>query len=318
MNLKNTQYDMVMRHYEEIREAHRLENDAHLEELRRTVPSYDTLSKELSHLYAQKARYKILGKDDSTLSAQISELIQQRKQSLTEAGYPENYADMTYSCSLCHDTGYVEQKRCICFNKIASDILYRCYAPKDISEEDTIESFKTGVYSDKINPDDDERSPREMAEEALRAAKALLKGTCNNLLIFGHTGVGKTYLSYCILNEALNHGRSALYFSAGDLFDILADAAFNRSADAAAKARLIENCDLLIIDDLGTELKNELTETELFRLINERLSKKVCTVISTNLRPAFLTKRYSERIVSRLMGGFVPVKLSGQDLRMRF
>ena len=139
----------------------------------------------------------------------------------------------------------------------------------------------------------------------------------NNLLIYGNTGVGKTFLTHCIAKEALDRSFSVLYFSTLDLFDILSKAVFDRSEAGSSYEQMILVCDLLIIDDLGTELTNSFVASRLFFVINERIAHKRSTIISTNLTLEEFSVAYTERIFSRLMSHYTALKLIGEDIRIQ-
>ena len=121
-----------------------------------------------------------------------------------------------------------------------------------------------------------------------------------NLFLYGSTGVGKTFLSHCIASELLKTAHCVLYFSAFDLFDRLAQTAFSRKSETDPGDDFILDCDLLIIDDLGTELTNSFVSSQLFLCINERISRRKSTIISTNLKLEDFSATYSERTFSRI------------------
>jgi DNA replication protein DnaC len=138
-----------------------------------------------------------------------------------------------------------------------------------------------------------------------------------NLFLYGSTGVGKTFLSHCIAKALLDSAHFVLYFSAYDLFDLMAKAAFSRKKDTETQENFIYECDLLIIDDLGTELTNSFVSSQLFLCINERLSRRKSTIISTNLKLENFSDTYSERTFSRIASNYRLIKLIGEDIRIR-
>ena len=139
----------------------------------------------------------------------------------------------------------------------------------------------------------------------------------NNLFLCGNTGVGKSFLSHCIMKEALDRSYSALYFTAGELFDLLADARFGRSQESLTRELPVYECDLLVIDDLGTELTNSFVAVQLFRLLNDRILRKRSTIISTNLTLNELSGIYTERVFSRITSHYTIIKLIGEDIRIQ-
>lgn len=321
MPLLNRQYDTIMRRYDEIRETNRHINEDHLEEVRRAIPDFEALESTITHLYAELGRCRIRRQAvPETLNRELTACRQKKSALLIEHGYPTDYLDMPYDCPICHDTGYVDGQKCRCFKKLAVSLLYHQYALEEILKEDTFAHFKIDCYSDTIKQEQDGRSARQIAQEACRAAlkcAANIGEKNNDLLIYGSTGLGKTFLTHCIINYARSNDHSALYFSSADFFDLLADAAFNRFPESAAYADLIRTSDLLVIDDLGTERRNNLVESELFRVINERQTAGKTTVISTNLGPADIAAAYSERIFSRIISNYRIIKLIGEDIRLK-
>ena len=141
--------------------------------------------------------------------------------------------------------------------------------------------------------------------------------TFANLYFFGDTGIGKTFLSNCIAKELLDLGHSVIYFTAFQLFDILSKGVFEKDADAIATHQNIFDCDLLIIDDLGTELSNSFTTSQLFLCLNERILRQKSTIISTNLNMNQVADIYSERVLSRISNSYTIIKLFGDDIRLK-
>jgi DNA replication protein DnaC len=138
-----------------------------------------------------------------------------------------------------------------------------------------------------------------------------------NLFFYGDTGVGKTFLSNCIAKELIDRSYSVIYLSSFDLFDILAKSQFDKDPQAEQMNHHIFDCDLLIIDDLGTELANSFTVSQLFLCLNERLLHKKSTIISTNLSLESLVEVYSERTFSRITSNYTLLKLTGDDIRIK-
>ena len=126
-----------------------------------------------------------------------------------------------------------------------------------------------------------------------------------------------TFLSNCIAKELLDAGYSVIYFTAFQLFDILSKGVFEKDADAIAAHQNIFDCDLLIIDDLGTELSNSFTTSQLFLCVNERILRQKSTIISTNLNLEQIAEIYSERTLSRISSNYSFIKLFGDDIRIK-
>ena len=323
MALTNAQYDRIMRHYDERRTLHRLQSEERLEEVREKLPEFRKLTDALTAAYASEARRKLLdpGATDDAASAEIEALRRRKAALLEENGYPSDYLEVRADCPLCGDTGYVNGRKCDCFRRLEVDLLCREHSLDRIPKDHDFEHFKIGFYSDTIRQEETGMTARETAREALESARAcadiVVGGGHSDLIICGRSGVGKTFLSEAILVSVLKRGRTGLYFSAGEFFDTLADAAFARSDEAASLEALIRRCDLLVIDDLGTEFVNTLVEAEFFRVLNDRLRAGLTTVISTNLTLNEIASRYSERVFSRLMSSFKLIELTGEDIRLK-
>jgi DNA replication protein DnaC len=164
------------------------------------------------------------------------------------------------------------------------------------------------------------KTARETAVSACRAALRFIDRIGkedNNLFIFGSTGVGKTFLTHCIAKEVLARSWSALYFTAGDLFELIADATFGRNGRNSSHLETIYACDFLTIDDLGTELTNNLVATGFYQVLNERILRQKSTIISTNLPMQEISARYSERIFSRMTSHYTIIRLIGDDIRIQ-
>ncbi len=144
--------------------------------------------------------------------------------------------------------------------------------------------------------------------------------TFDNLLFYGRAGTGKTFLINCIAKELIEKSYSVIYLSAVQLFDLLADYSFKRSNTTIYRQISFDEllrCDLLIIDDLGTEMSNSFTESSLFDCLNERLIHQKSTIISTNFSLQELQQKYEERIFSRTAGNYTPLKIFGDDIRIK-
>ena len=138
-----------------------------------------------------------------------------------------------------------------------------------------------------------------------------------NLFFYGDTGVGKTFLSNCIAKELMDRSYSVIYLSSFELFDTLAKSKFGKDDTADQMNEHILDCDLLIIDDLGTELANSFTVSQLFLCLNERILRRKSTIISTNLSLESLVQIYSERTFSRITSNYTMLKLTGDDIRIK-
>ena len=322
MALQNFQYDKIMRDYnrKQAENYHRYEQ--RIAETHEKFPRLKEIDEEVASLSASKARALLTGTASGTadLKKSIAALRRERETLLAANGYPEDYLEMTYSCPLCQDTGYVEDKKCSCFKKAEVELLYAQSNLREILQKENFEHFSFDYYSDTIKNDATGLSSLETAQRAYDTAKDFVNNfdrKFQNLFIYGNTGVGKTFLSHCIAHELLDTSHCVLYFSAYDLFDMLAQSAFSRKSDSLQEEDIIFDCDLLIIDDLGTELTNSFVSSQLFLCINERIMRRKSTIISTNLQLENFSDTYSERTFSRIVSNYQMVKLIGKDIRIQ-
>jgi DNA replication protein DnaC len=322
MALENAQFDTLMRQYDELREAHRHELNEHIREIYEKIPRIREIDDAVASESVRYARKKITGtsSDLDEYHDLIGSLNKERTRLLVEAGYPADYLTMQYNCPICHDTGFNGSERCVCFQKAATDLLYKRYSLGDILKEENFARFSFNWYSDTIKDGPSDKTEMELARDAYDAAisfVAEIGKPDNNLFLYGNTGVGKTFLSHCIAKEALDRSLSVLYFSSGDFFSILAGAAFSRDAEASSYVRMILRSDVLIIDDLGTEFTNNYVVSGFFRVINERIMHNRSTIISTNLSLKEVQAKYNERVFSRITSHYRILKLIGHDIRIR-
>ena len=247
-------------------------------------------------------------------------LAEQKRALLTESGYSRDYLDPIYHCSLCKDTGYIGQERCRCFQQAVIDLLYSNSNMEKILARENFQMFREEYYSDKMMPDG-LPSPRANIRKILQHCRGFLDRFPNheNILFQGSTGVGKTFLSHCIAKEIIDQGYTCVYTTAFQLFDDLAKRTFQKEKeeDTEHSLDMIFQCDLLIIDDLGTEMTNKFVISQLFQCLNERLIQEKSTIISTNLSIKQFRDTYSERIFSRLIESYSWHKIYGDDIRFR-
>jgi len=321
MPLTNTQYDQIMRSYQNRQLERQRLIDTRREEIATVIPEITKLDADIASLSVKRAR-QLLDGDASALEdlhEQIQALSMQKQQLLQVHGYPANYFQPPYTCPDCQDTGYIGHERCHCLKQAAIDLVYTQSNLKGILEQENFSSFSLDYYDNDIYDDNTRLSSYEAAQNALLQCHRFVDtfdSSFENLLLFGDTGVGKTFLSNCVAKELLDTGHSVIYFSAHHLFDLLAQKTFAKDPQAAESYRNIFDCDLLIIDDLGTELTNHFTTSQFFVCLNERIRKEKSTLISTNLQLFDIATIYSERIFSRISNSFTILHLFGKDIRI--
>lgn len=322
MSLKNSQYDILMREYNrrQISNLHRQQKN--IEHAYRTAPELEPIITELNAVSAQRARYSIQGKQQQAdaLRTRIALLKQQRLAILSEHGFPPDYMELHYQCPDCKDTGYIGNKKCHCFQQAAIDLLYDQSNLREILRKENFNTFSFRYYTTDYNPSL-KRSVRDYMKDVLNRCKTFVSSFPEhhgNILFTGSTGLGKTFLSNCIAKELIEQTYSVVYLTAIELFEIFSRNNFSYNEDAHDDIdHYILESDLLIIDDLGTELSNSFTHSKLFYCINERFTRQKGTIISTNLSPGDIRDIYSERIASRILNNYDIIALFGNDIRIQ-
>ena len=211
-----------------------------------------------------------------------------------------------------------------CFKQAIADLIYEGSNIKSILERENFSKFSFKYYSDDYIDESIGLSPLSNMQKIVASCKSFIRHfdkKRENLLLLGNTGVGKTFLANCIAKELLDRGYTVIYLTAFRLFDILEKYKFGKEAEntlaAANQFEYILDCDMLIIDDLGTELSNSFTTSQLYLIINERLLRQKSTLISTNLSLDNLNNNYSERIYSRIISNYCIRRIVGEDIRLQ-
>ncbi len=319
MALSNSQYEAIRKEYQRTRDENRILAEARRQEVCAAIPEYLPLSEAVSTLSVARARRMLEGDEDALagLHEELEDIARRRRRLLAEHGFPEDYLDPVFRCPDCQDTGYVTTEeglkaKCHCFRQQEISLLY---AQSHIQE--LIERENFSVLSYEYYQGDDLRR-FEAAVGISRRFVQEFGEACRNLFFYGTVGTGKSFLSGCIARELLQRGCSVLYFSAAGLFDTLARYTFDgRLKDSLQDfCEDLYGCDLLIVDDLGTEITNSFVTSSLFSCLNERHLRGKSTLISTNISLEELRDRYSDRIFSRISSGFTLCKLTGPDIRI--
>ncbi len=313
MTLTNSQYDTIQREYNTIQARNRRIMDERREEVFSCCPAYEEAASAVSSLSVEYGKKILAGDPDASASYKeaLAALSAKKAALLVAAGFPSDYLDPIFDCPDCQDTGYADGKRCRCFTQRIITLLYEQSNLEKLLDEENFSVLSYDYYKD-----DDLVNFKKAVESSFQLIKNY-PAEYKNLLFFGSVGTGKTFLSKCVAREMLNRGCSVIYFSATALFNKLAQYSF----DANNKEMLYKtyedlyNCDLVIVDDLGTELSNSFTNSQFFTFLNERHLRQKPIIISTNLNLEELKTRYSERIFSRLTSNFIFRKFTGPDIR---
>ena len=314
MPLSNSQYDSIIRTYEEKQNRNRYLSDERRAYVYRNVDGYKELEDSISSISVEQGK-KLLEGDETALAElrQILRNLSEAKQSLLlSAGLPADYLEPVYDCPDCHDTGYIEGTKCHCFKQAEISLLYE---QSNISRLLEKENFSTLSY-EYYQGEDLRRF--QTAVDACKKFTEKFVFDYHNLFFYGTVGTGKSFLSGCVAKELIERGHSVIYFSAVRLFETLSQISFayKNKEELQGMHGDLYRCDLLIIDDLGTELTNNFVTTQLFSCLNERHMRLKPTIISTNLSLEEIRNRYSDRIFSRITSNYQMYKLSGPDIRI--
>ncbi|MBQ9121095.1 MAG: ATP-binding protein [Clostridia bacterium] len=241
-----------------------------------------------------------------------NELLRRRRSLLLLAhGYPADYSDLKYDCPHCSDTGYVGIKMCSCMRAELTKLGYESSGLGCLLNEQTFESFSLDYYP----PASLERMHYNFRSLKL-FAETFGEAEARSWLLFGATGLGKTHLSTAVAKTVLDRGYDVVYETAQNFFsDFEAERFRTYGQEAPSSTARYFSCDLLILDDLGTEMSNQFTVSCLYNILNTRINHKKSTIINTNLTQEELRRKYADRITSRLFGEFRPLAFTGTDIR---
>lgn len=314
-------YAEILRKYEKDRSAaeHEMTNRKRL--IYSQIPEIEAIDREIASTGSKISKIFFEDADKrkslNDLENRVMSLRERKKQLLQGAGYSPRYLNQLYTCPDCKDTGYIGSKRCHCFSRMLVEKYYELSNIGSLVKKQNFGTFNIKVFSDEI-PAGEKISPRMNMQKMLAGIVEkthLIGEEPVNMLFYGESGLGKTFLCSCIAKEVMDRGKTVLYMTAMQLFEVLGDY-YNRRVGDSERVDMLKNTDLLIIDDVGTETINSFTNSELFNIVNSRLIGEKSTVISTNLKPKELKTVYSERFVSRIIGHYNMYRFFGKDIRI--
>lgn len=315
MGLSNRQFDSIIEKYDNIRLENNREQMRRADEVRSKIPGYIELEEKLRSLRMERTRARLY-EDEALFTEQKTEedlLVDKRNRLLKEAGFPSDYLNPIYQCPKCRDTGFLPESRskCSCFIAAQTRLLFEQSGISDLIQIQNFDTLSFDYFND---------AESASYSNALNNARNFIRNfnsDYQNLVFYGNVGTGKTFLSCCIAKELMETGFSVTYKSADRLFKDLVDLRFGDDKNEYFSfIEDLDQCDLLIIDDLGTEAITERVKADLFTCLNNRDLLKKATLISTNLTLDELNRRYSERIFSRISSHFTFCKFEGRDIRM--
>ena len=295
------------------------ENREHLRMAYEQQPRLQEIDRQLRMTMAKAAMAAFAGGDAERLMAeakQQNQSLQRERRQIVEGCFEEGFLDETPICTVCSGTGYVGSTMCDCLAELC-----RQEQKKELTflsaGRESFDQFRLDYYSDKPTPAG--YVPRVIMEKTYQTCRRYAFGfheKAGNLLFSGNTGLGKTFLSACIARTVADQGYSVVYESAGKLFQTMEKARFEANDENRRAAAKYAECDLRIVDDLGTELPGQFVTAALYSIINDRLLECRPTIISTNLSEEELVRRYNPQIASRLRGSYKRVAFVGDDIRL--
>lgn len=292
--------------------------DSRLAEAHAAIPELAELDRQLGGVGMELLGVVQEGGDVEAGVAALREknrvMQENRKSLLTSHGYPPDYTDVKYECPLCGDTGFVDCKMCACMRRRLIEVGYESSGVGALLRTQSFENFSLDYYADDRNA---LARMRRIYDMMKTYAEQFAPGQSGNLALFGGTGLGKTHLSTAVAGVVIGKGYDVLYTSSVGMLSDFERQRFGNASGIGNQAdtQRYYDCDLLIVDDLGTEVNNQFTTSVLYDIINTRLVRSKATVISTNLNQEEFRKRYWDRITSRVFGEYSVLPFMGRDVR---
>lgn len=289
-------------------------------EITEKIPMISKYEAQLSETGLAVVKAIGMGSDAKEYIDQLSQLnlsVQESiKKLLKENGYPENYLETPYTCSKCGDTGFVGGYVCECRKELLKEIAKKELASVSQSDKCCFDNFALDFYRE---PVDSELgiSPRKRMNDILEYCKCYAEDfdtESESLYMHGSTGLGKTHLSLAIANVVAEKGYNVIYDTAQNILSSLEREKFSYSNNGEREKEILD-CDLLIIDDLGSEFSTQFTVAAVYNIVNTRINRSKPVIISTNLTGNELEAKYSQRVTSRIIGNYVSLRFVGDDIR---
>lgn len=314
-------YKETIMEFEKKRTRKEIQLNKRRQELYSQFPRLEEISNDLNYLGLELAKSLStnfnIDKSLKTFQQMSQDLIEERNEILLKIGHGSNYLELNHDCNLCDDTGIYNNTTCSCFTKA---LIRKYYQQSNLDNILLVENFD--YFNINFYDEDNKKfgvSPKLNIQNIFSKVIHFVQKFDEeyvNLYLYGKPGLGKTYLSHCIAKDLLDNGKSVIYQTATDLIDSIRKNKFNHNGESNIVDYLYQ-CELLIIDDLGTESLTDFANNELFNLLNKRLMDQKKNVISTNLSLQELQTRYNSRLTSRIMGNFTFLKFVGDDIRLK-
>ncbi|MCQ2480140.1 MAG: ATP-binding protein [Clostridia bacterium] len=317
MSYTTAEYESARRELERRRaKAEKIQKEHH-EEVIAKIPEITEIESQMAQTALSVIKALGMGKDSvpyvkqleaASLSAQ-----QRRAELLKENGFPEDYIKVKYTCPQCEDKGFVNGRMCSCHKSILKNQAYEKLCNSFPLDKFTFQNFSTDYYPDSGNG----ITPRQRMNSVFEFCKNYamdFSRSSPSLILQGNTGLGKTHLSLAIAGAVIKGGYGVVYCSAQNILNRLENEKFGRAEYSDTEKNLLQ-CDLLILDDLGSEFSTQFTVSAVYNIINSRLLNGKPTIISTNLSPEGIESAYTPRIASRIYSEYVLLQFDGNDIR---
>lgn len=297
------------------REKARDENDRRIQEINQKIPEIKEINSVLFNVGKELigAIANGHGKDVTAEIERIKEnnirMQNAAKQLLISHGYPPDYLNIHYACPKCDDTGYIDDKFCDCIKQVFGQLRAEEFNRYTYLELSNFESFNLKYYSG-----DDYCTMKKILDFTRNYAETFTPGA-KSIMMSGSTGLGKTHLSLAVADRVIRKGFAVVYDSVINILDNIENEHYSEHSRETLDAVL--DADLLILDDLGTEQESKFFKSKIFNIIDTRINRKKSTIISTNLNLADISKRYDQRIISRLSAKYTQMQFSGKDVRLQ-
>ena len=317
MAYNNSVYKKIYDEYSQKYLIARERADERKRELHSKFPEIAKIDRELSLTGLEVFSASLSGGDYKARIAEIRKkneaLQKKRAEYLLANGYCADYSDVKYDCQRCGDTGFVDNKMCACMKEALTLAGIENSGFASLIREQSFENFSLDYYVQNLK---NHEIMRRNVEFLKAYAEDFNEKNASSILMMGGTGLGKTHLSSAVARRIIEKGKDVFYTGAIDLFSAFEVQRFKSYSNEPNE--LIERyfeCDLLIIDDLGTEMINQFSVSTLYNLLNDRLSRRKPTIVSTNLSTEEIQKKYTDRITSRMLGEYKVLFFAGTDVR---
>lgn len=317
MSYTTAEYESARRELERRRNTAEREREKRHSEVAAKVPEILETEKEMSAAGLAVVKAVSLGEDAVRYVRELEkinlEAQKKREKLLVENGFPADYLKVKYTCEKCGDKGFVNGRMCECHKTILRSLAYEKLCGKFPLDKCTFGNFNLSYYPDTGSG----ITPRTRMESVYNFCKNYAEDFNSHspsILMSGETGLGKTHLSLAIAGEVIKKGKGVIYASAQNLLNRLENEKFGRSDKSDTELNLID-CDLLILDDLGSEFRTQFTVSAIYNIVNSRLLSSKPTIISTNLTHKEIDSAYTSRIASRILSEYTLLQFDGTDIR---